>query len=130
MYRWQRCISTWIAIAQIFHLLFPKPNKHPKTTKLNPNTFWMKQSYKKTINIDYYYFLPSMNHFRFMEIQYIFNFIIQFVLLDFRCQFLTSHAIFNNVHMQNGWIESSFVNFHPSPSVMLHFEAHFPHPMH
>jgi hypothetical protein len=53
---------------QILPLLFPKPYKHPKTTKLNPNTPWMKQNYKKTINIDYYYFLPSMNHHRFMEI--------------------------------------------------------------
>jgi hypothetical protein len=24
------------------------------------------------------------------------------------------------VHMQTGWIGSSFVNLHPSPSVMLH----------
>jgi len=30
--------------------------------KLNPNTPWMKQNYKKTININYYYYLPSMNH--------------------------------------------------------------------
>jgi hypothetical protein len=27
-------------------------------------------------------------------------------------------------------IGSSFVNFRPSPSMMLHFKAHFPHPMH
>jgi hypothetical protein len=46
------------------------PTKHPKTTKLNPNTPWMKQNYKKTTNIDCFYYLPSMNHFRFMEIQY------------------------------------------------------------
>jgi len=30
----------------------------------------------------------------------------------------------------NGWIESSLVNLHPSPSVMLHFETHCPHPKH
>jgi len=41
-----------------------------KTTKLNLNTPWMAQKYKKTINIDYYCFLPSMNHSRFKEIQY------------------------------------------------------------
>jgi hypothetical protein len=46
------------------------PTKHQKTTKLNPNTLWMKQNYKKTTNIDYYFFLPSMNHFKFIEIQY------------------------------------------------------------
>ncbi len=34
------------------------------------------------------------------------------------------------VHMQNGWIESSLVNFHPFPFVMLHLEARFPHPRH
>ncbi len=53
---------------KFFFLLFPKPYKHPETSKLNLNTLWMKQNYKKTINIDYYYFLPSMNHSRFMEI--------------------------------------------------------------
>jgi hypothetical protein len=42
-----------------------------KTTKLNPNTPWMKQNYKKTIKINYYCFLPFMNHSRFMKIQYI-----------------------------------------------------------
>jgi hypothetical protein len=30
----------------------------------------MKQICKKTTNIDYYFFLPSMNRFRFMEIKY------------------------------------------------------------
>jgi hypothetical protein len=30
----------------------------------------MKQNYKKTTNIDYYYYLPSINHFKFMEITY------------------------------------------------------------
>jgi hypothetical protein len=58
-------------LQQTFPLLSPKPCKHPKTTKLNPNTPWMKQNYKIIINIDYYCFLPSMNHFRFMDIQYI-----------------------------------------------------------
>ncbi len=51
-------------------LLCPKPYKHPKTTKLNFNTPWMNQIYKKTTNIDYYFFLPSMKHSRFMEVQY------------------------------------------------------------
>jgi hypothetical protein len=45
-----------------------EPYKHPKITKLNHNTPWMKYN-KKTINIDYYCFLPSMNHSRFMKIQ-------------------------------------------------------------
>jgi hypothetical protein len=30
----------------------------------------MKHNFKKTTNIDYYIFLPSMNHSKFMEIQY------------------------------------------------------------
>jgi hypothetical protein len=50
-------------------LLFgPEPYKHPKITKLNRNIPWMKYN-KKTINIAYYCFLLSMNHFRFMKIQ-------------------------------------------------------------
>jgi len=32
------------------------------------------------------------------------------------------------LHIQNMCIKSSLVNFHPFPSVMLHFKAHFPHP--
>ncbi len=55
----------------------------------------MKQNYKKTINIYYYYFLPSMNHFRFMRIQYICQLFCPTALLDSRSQFLTSRAIFN-----------------------------------
>jgi len=39
--------------------------------QIRPYTPWMKQNYKKIINIDYYCFLPSMNHFRLMKIQYI-----------------------------------------------------------
>ncbi len=34
------------------------------------------------------------------------------------------------VHIHNEWIESSLVNFHPSPSVMLHLEARFQGPKH
>jgi len=34
------------------------------------------------------------------------------------------------MHIENGWIESSFVNFHPFPSVMLHLKACFPCPKH
>jgi hypothetical protein len=34
------------------------------------------------------------------------------------------------MHTHNEWIESSLVNLHPSPSVMLHLEAHCPHPKH
>ncbi len=55
-------------LQQIFPVFSPEPFKHPKITKLNPNTPWMKCN-KKTINIVYYCFLPSMNHSRFMKIQ-------------------------------------------------------------
>ncbi len=34
------------------------------------------------------------------------------------------------VHMHNGWIKSSLVNLHPSPSIMLHFKVYFPCPRH
>jgi hypothetical protein len=55
-------------LQQTFPLLCLEPYKHPKTTKLNPNTPSMKQYYKKITNIDYYFFLLSMKHSRFMEI--------------------------------------------------------------
>jgi hypothetical protein len=58
---------------KLFLLLCLEFYKHQKTTKLNPNTPWMKKIYKKTININYYFFLPSMNHSKFMEIQYIYE---------------------------------------------------------
>jgi hypothetical protein len=57
-------------LQQSFPLFYLQSNKHPKTTKLNLDTPWMK---KKT-NIDYYCFLPSMNYSKFMEIQYFFFF--------------------------------------------------------
>ncbi len=60
-------------LQQTLPLLCLKPYKHPKTTKSNPDMLSMKQNYKKTTNNDYYFFLPCMNHFRFMEIQYIFQ---------------------------------------------------------
>ncbi len=72
----EQCIDGNVAsqlephLQQTLPLLCFKPYIHAETTKLNPNTPWMKQNYKKTINIDYY-LLPSMNRFRFMEIQYI-----------------------------------------------------------
>jgi hypothetical protein len=34
-------------LQQIIPLLSPQPYKHPKTIKLNLNTPWMKQNYKK-----------------------------------------------------------------------------------
>jgi hypothetical protein len=34
------------------------------------------------------------------------------------------------VHIHNGWIGSSLVNLHPSPSLMLHLEPHYPRPKH
>jgi hypothetical protein len=56
-----------LQLQQIGPLFGPEPYKHPKITKLNRNTPWMKYN-KKTINIAYYCFLPSMNHSRFMKI--------------------------------------------------------------
>jgi hypothetical protein len=55
-------------LQQIGPLFSSKPYKHPKITKLNRNTPWMKYN-KIIINITYYCFLPSMNHSRFMKIQ-------------------------------------------------------------
>jgi len=57
-----------LELQQTLRVCGPEPYKHPKTTKLNLNTHWMKCN-KKIINIVYYCFLPSMNHFRFMKIQ-------------------------------------------------------------
>ncbi len=73
----EQCIAGGVAFQlkqhfqQTFPLLSPELYKHQKTTKLNPNPPWMKKNYKKTLNIDYCCFLPSMNHYRFMEIEYI-----------------------------------------------------------
>jgi hypothetical protein len=50
-------------LQQTVPLLCPKPYKHPKTTKLNPNTPWMKQNYEKTKNIDYYLFFTFYESF-------------------------------------------------------------------
>jgi hypothetical protein len=55
-------------LPQTLPLFGPEPYKHPKITKLNHNTPWMKYN-KKTMNIAYYCLLPSKNHFRFMKIQ-------------------------------------------------------------
>jgi len=47
----EQCIGGDVAsqpelhLQQTLLLLCPKPYKHPKTTKLNPNTPWMKQNY-------------------------------------------------------------------------------------
>jgi hypothetical protein len=46
-------------LQQTFLLLCFEPYKHPQTTKLNPNTPWMKQNYKKIIIIDF--FSPSFS---------------------------------------------------------------------
>jgi len=59
------CINGGVAsqlelwLPQTLPVFGPEPYKHPKTTKLNPNTPWMKCN-KKTINIANYCFLPSM----------------------------------------------------------------------
>jgi hypothetical protein len=63
----EQCIDGDVAfqpklhLQQTLRLLCPEPYKHVKTTKLNPNTPWMKQNYKKKKNIDYYYYSTSMN---------------------------------------------------------------------
>jgi hypothetical protein len=61
----KQCTDGGIAFQHELHLqqtplLFsPRPYKHPKTTKLNTNTPWMKENYKRTTNIDYYFsYLP------------------------------------------------------------------------
>jgi len=47
----EKCIDGGVAfqpkshLQQTFPLLSPKPYKHPKTIKLNPNPPWMKQNY-------------------------------------------------------------------------------------
>ncbi len=56
-------------LQQTFPLLSLQPYKHPKTTKLNPNTPWMKHNYKNIINIDYYCFLSSINNIKFMKMK-------------------------------------------------------------
>ncbi len=71
----EQCINADVAfplelqLPQTLLVFGPEPYKHPKTTKLNPNTPWMKCNKKTTINIAYDCFLPSMNHSRFMKIQ-------------------------------------------------------------
>jgi len=48
-----QCIDGGVAfqpelhLQQTFPLLSLDPYKHPKTTKLNPNTPWMKEKYEK-----------------------------------------------------------------------------------
>jgi hypothetical protein len=42
--------QTELHLEQTFLLLSPQTYKHPKTTKLNLNTLWMKQNYKKIKN--------------------------------------------------------------------------------
>ncbi len=69
----------------------------------------MKQNYKKTININYYCFLPSLNHSKFME--------IQFVLVDFLSQFMTSHAIFN-CYAYAEWVD--WIISYKSSSFLIH----------
>jgi hypothetical protein len=81
---------------KLFFCYAPNPTKHPKTTKLNLNTPWMKQNYykKKTLIIIFSY-LPwiILNSWKFNTT---INFIFWFALVDSRSQFLTSHAIFNH----------------------------------
>jgi hypothetical protein len=40
-------------LQQTLSLLSLEPYKHPKITKLNPKTPWMKQNYKNIIKIHY-----------------------------------------------------------------------------
>ncbi len=115
---------------QTFPSLSPQPYKHQKTTKLKSKTLWMKNNYKNIINIDYYCFLPCMNHYRFMKSNTFVNCSVRLTLLDSWSQFFTSHATSIIMHIHNRWIESSLINLHHSPFVMLHLEAQFPRPKH
>jgi hypothetical protein len=56
------------------------------------NTLDERKLLKKTINIDYYFPWIILNSWKS---NIIINFCVWFTLVDFRCQFLTSHAIFN-----------------------------------
>ncbi len=64
----------------------------------------MKQNYKKTTNNDYYFFLPSMNHFIFMEIQYIYQLLCPIYFSGLSIPILISHAIFNH-HAYMEWVD-------------------------
>jgi hypothetical protein len=79
---------------KLFFLFCPEPYKHPKITKLNLNTFWMKQNYIKTTNTYYYFFLHFMNHLKFMEIQYNYQLLclicfngLSILIFDIPCHF-------------------------------------------
>jgi hypothetical protein len=117
-------------LQQTLPLLSPQPYKHPKTTKLNPNTPWMKQNYKKTTNIEYYCFLLSMNHYRHENPIQPLTILSDLLYWTFDPNFLHPMSSSIIMHLHNRWIESSLVNLHPFPFVMLHLEAHFPHPRH
>jgi hypothetical protein len=46
-------------LQQTFPLFYPQSYKHPKTTKLNLNTPWMKKNYiKKSKLINFFSYLP------------------------------------------------------------------------
>jgi hypothetical protein len=90
-------------------LLCHEPYKHPKTTKLNLNTPWMKQNYKnKYTLIIIFSYLPWII-LDSWKCNSIVNSYVWFVLMDSQSQFLTSHAIFNHRAYveQVDWIISS-----------------------
>jgi hypothetical protein len=83
-------------LQQTLPLLCPEPYKHLKTTKLNPRHTFEETKLLKKKNNDYYVFLPSMNHFRFMEIQYIYQLLCLICFSGLSILILTSHDIFNH----------------------------------
>jgi hypothetical protein len=108
-------------------LLSPQPYKHPKTTKLNPNTPWMKQNYKKNIKHWLLLFLTFHESFYIHENPIHLSIVLSDLLYwTFDPNFLHPMPFSIVVHTHNRWIKSSLVNIHLFPSMMLHLEAHFP----
>jgi len=96
----EQCINGGVAsqlelqLPQTLHVFGPEPYKHLKTTKLNPNTPWMKCN-KKTINIAFIVsYLPwiILDSWKSKTSA---NCFFRLVLLDSRSQYLTSHAVLN-----------------------------------
>jgi hypothetical protein len=118
-------------LLQTLPLLSFQPYKHSKTTKLNPNTLWMKQNYIYiyiyiyiTLNIIVSY-LPWIILDSWKSNTLV-NCFIRLVLLNFQSQFLTSHAIFNAYTQWVHWIISYKVSSFSIHDVV--FRSTFPTP--
>jgi len=64
----------------------------------------MKQNYKKTINIDFYFFYLPQIILDSWKSNIIVNSYVQLILVDSRSHFLTIHAIFNH-HAYAKWVD-------------------------